>query len=300
LEFRSSILNDPASYYYDSVYLTASIKGGVSKTSNIYWIDDNKPVMTGVEFLDEIKQQFNAEWRVRDGILYFERKDIINGTGVFIDVQQLGARLISGVSYKWINTGSPAAATFTYMHDGVDDTGSEVLREKFTLNISMREPYSPFKNEYKKFVIPYGVPRFNGDLAEQTIFEMYVSSALFGKVIKETTKAVIFSKETIGLPKVLLWDSKTPRSYAFVKENNKAFRFLPDEENNIYADFFYIEDSREVPAKRYEYEFTFKYNCEEYERLNSANSVILETGTGSIESIAVNRKAQTMTVKGKV
>lgn len=82
LTFQSSILNSEP--YNNLVLYMAQYKGGINydKYNTDHWDAWNAANLNPVELLESLKPVFNAEWIISDGVLYFERKDIIDSLRV--------------------------------------------------------------------------------------------------------------------------------------------------------------------------------------------------------------------------
>jgi len=65
LQFQSSILNDQSSDYFNAAYFNAPVDKGLPVTDNTtFWIDNNAPIKSGEQFLNELAGLFNAKWNV--------------------------------------------------------------------------------------------------------------------------------------------------------------------------------------------------------------------------------------------
>lgn len=171
LKFRSSILNDPNSPYYNTVYLYAPVSDGVE--TYVPWIDDNKPLLTGEALLEEISQIFDGDYAIVDNgsTLIFERWDFFTKTP---PLQFLDARLgpqkyepnndIINVCFSFPSKPLPAFGNFKYTLDGVDWAGNEAKKEYSDIvdwNLPL-EKYPQFKGE-ALYNIPYAPARFRFD-----------------------------------------------------------------------------------------------------------------------------------------
>lgn len=169
LKFRSSILTDPSSAYYNTVYLYAPVSDG----SETYtpWIDDNKPLLTGEALLEELAQAFNGDYAIIDNnsTVIFERWDYFKNS--LLEEEFLDARLgpqknndIINVCFSFPSKQLPAFGNFKYILDGVDWAGNEAKKEYSDLvdwNLPL-EKYPHYKGE-TLYNIPYAPARFRFD-----------------------------------------------------------------------------------------------------------------------------------------
>lgn len=277
LTFQSTILNNPQSLYYNTAYLYAPSQKGVKDDSSIYWIEDNRPLLSATNFLNEIKQAHNAEWIVANGKLIYERKDKIEAQNDSINYSLLGERVIDIILYEWAKHETPASVTFTYSEDFSDELGNEARTKYFTLDRNYNAPTSPMRSGYKTYALPFGAPAF-----------------------KESDNEILsLANHLSSMPKLLLLKNDY-RAKAKVLNGNRAYRFIPDEGNNIYADFFHIEDTRNSNAIKYNFSFSFRYECDELAMFDTLATVTLPIGTGEIEEITFKPNERTMTIKGRV
>ncbi len=83
--------------HYNACYLNAPVQRGIRRFNGLnifnrqdpndtdFYIPDNRPYKTLDMFLDELKMLYNAEWRVKNGTLYFQRRDFFTQpTGQYI------------------------------------------------------------------------------------------------------------------------------------------------------------------------------------------------------------------------
>lgn len=132
-----NIQNNP---YYNACYLNipirrglrrfrrASIISGFQDANNEYWIPDNDPQLYLDMFLDKIKVLFNAEWRLINGYLYFNRKDFFLANNYVYDFSENGSdrpKILLGVCYEPNDQKYPASCTGIYTVDAADSCGME-------------------------------------------------------------------------------------------------------------------------------------------------------------------------------
>ncbi len=126
VQFESSILNDPASDYYDLCLLLNPNSEGeeeylpdyVSVNTKAYvYFSISAPNWTLGELLDKLAIQFNAEWYVDGTILRFEKKRNIQR--FWLDLTALENE-IERKCFTWDDAPYPVGVRFQYQPDGID------------------------------------------------------------------------------------------------------------------------------------------------------------------------------------
>ena len=88
LTFQSSILNDPASPYYNLLLFSAPVRKGYKPAdTEPRLIKDNLPIETVDTLMQRhLKPLFNARYWIVDNVLIFERKDYFQNTNTWIEI----------------------------------------------------------------------------------------------------------------------------------------------------------------------------------------------------------------------
>ena len=181
LTFKSSILNNQNSAYYNVALFSAPVTEGAKQ--RVSWIDDDKPLETGATFLDKLKQVFNADYRIVGTELVFERKDYFKSNGIWLDVSMgpEGNSAIESICWKYPRKPSPAGAKFQYTLDGIDQVGNEA-KNYYNDIVDWNLPSGsyPHLKGIQDYGIPFSPARFRDDGIDADIVS---SSSLYAQIL---------------------------------------------------------------------------------------------------------------------
>lgn len=205
-----------------------------------FWLPQNTPIYTLETFLDLLKGVYNAEWRVVNNTLYFQRKDYwLDNSPSFDFTKNSSDRLLllQGLCYEWTTEKYPAIIKGLYTADGADTPGNDAMHfYNGTVNVG-RTDVNPNIEGIQDRSIQVGAAKFrldgNGsdyllDAFQQLSNSSFTSGVVWaGGVVKSINNfisefadyALLIKQETTTLPKILIWDGQ---SYA----NAKAIRHL--------------------------------------------------------------------------
>jgi hypothetical protein len=337
LEFQSTILNNPSSDYYNMVYLFAPVEKG-TRNENVFWIDNNKPIYAGKEFLDALKPVCNAKWEVRDSVLYFERKDFFDVGQSFVNYLDLKEQGLveEHLCLEWRNEDRPAYLQAEYQMDAIDAAANEAL---FLYNeiVEWNQPVSDLQIGSKKLLLTFGANKFRNDGAGDDSFEFYEQLPYIGPILQQYNKAMSIQKHMTMLPRLIIWDGQsrvngyakrylkpeglpavvpintTSRVYVnfplifneYDTEPNTAYPSnRPD--SSIYQRFYAWENPKLFRDLGKSFTFSFRYNCQQLQEIFEAQYVGLPLGTnaeiitGRITQITVNLQSSTIILQGNV
>ncbi len=336
LTFQSSIINNASSIYYNTVLFNAEVEKGRKNDSTDYTlIDGNKPLLTLEQLLDEfLNMEFNAEWRIVNGVLIFERKDFFAGLSVWVSAATLldQGRLIDGhICYTWQDKQRPSFLRAEYQPDAQEYIGNEAKPRTDQL-VEWNSPYSPMQSGELNKQFPFGAARFRDDGIEKDVYSFFadflggIFDALFGGAFSESRKYMLMNQHTAFNMKLMIWDT-TSISEGIVKndysnsfaggnvEDNEGNIIPPEErfnypywvksenQNNLY-DFHAIDNPRLPGATQFDFDFAFNFNCSEYESFSFDKTVQLIKGgaliNGIPQEVEIDFKTKTMIVKGIV
>lgn len=212
-------------------------QGQVFNTTD-YWLPQNSPLYTLEQFLDLLKGVYNAEWRVVNNTLYFQRKDYwLDGNYAFDFTKNAPDRLLllQGICYEWTTEKYPAVIKGLYSADGADTPGNDALHfYNGTVNVG-RTDINPNIEGIRDTQLPIGAAKFRLDGAasdylldafQQLSNSSFTSGVVWaGGVVKSINNfigeyadyALLIMQETTTLPKIIIWDG---RGYT----NAKAYR----------------------------------------------------------------------------
>jgi len=329
LNFQSSILNNPSSLYYNLVMTSAQIKKGRAKNSTNYSvIDDNRPVETLETYLNQyLKPIFNADYRVANGVLTFERKDYFNTNVNWIDTEQLlnqGDIVDDTICFNWIDKERFSFGRFEYQLDAQDYIGNEA-KSRYNDIIDWNVPYNSSQAGEYTLSIPASPARHREDGIDTDVFTFMenalggIINVLFGGAFSSYDKVLLINQHTFFNYKFLIYN---PISNGEV-QNNYSDTFIggsiyipPDErfnypmwfwegrQNNLYSLFHYIDDPRLPGATNFEFKFTFRFDCTQYNSFSFEKTIRLVKGgnvvNGLVNELSIDFKNRTIQVSGIV
>jgi hypothetical protein len=198
-----------------------------------YWIDQNAPLLTLDNFLNYLKGVFNAEWILRNGKLYFNRKDMFKYDTPLYDFSTNGAdrfRILQGVCFEYDGTTAPAYTIGIYQQDGADSCGDEArsyMNGTVSHGNTIENPTFKGQNDISQ---QFGATRFRHDgitpdyvydAAQATLNGQGIAS-LLGQVDDALQRipdhCLLLRDETATLPKLLIWDGQSYDRAAVVKD----------------------------------------------------------------------------------
>ncbi len=323
LAFQSSILNNPASDYHDTVLWSAPVLKGTRSTSNLF-IHENRPIFTGESLLKLLKPVFSARYGVKNGVLYFEREDKVPTAGTWVDPAQLKAqdRLHGTVCYKW-RTESPAAfLTIGFSEDALDLTGNEA-RDQYKDVVEWNVPFNAVQKGEKVEQFRLGMLRNRRDGIGGDVLDDYRWWPDFTGPIDTHGAAMMLENGMGALPKLLTWDGNL--SFGLVKRWNVPGYVKPLAENfnfpyhlgefgttpntgyepdalnlSLYGRFHAYRNPKVINERGLDFSFSFDYTAAELLALDPQATVPLSQGTGKYTEITINLTERSIIAAGTV
>jgi len=313
INFQSSILTDPNSPYYNLVYHNAPVNKGVDPTdTTTYWIDENKPLLNGTKFFNQIKAPFNADWKIQNSVLRFERRDFFVPTTPWLDLTTLPEKQIIKVCWNWTKKDRYSYGNFYYQKDGVNWVGSEA-NDRWGDIVEWNNPYSNLQKDEFLPLIPFSPCRFRDDGIDRDVLTFYESLPTISGLIGPYKRSIILNSHTCFTPMLLIWDgqdkanAKVNNSYyppGYLAATNEYFNYpmwikagYPD---NLYDRFWFIENPRYSNWKGFDFEAQILFTCTEINALNLDGMVMTSKGPGKVDSINIDYSTNTMIIKGTV
>lgn len=247
--------------HYNACYFYAPVQRGIRRVSlpspfrepdfnnTDFWIPDNSPLHTLDTFLDELKVLYNAEWKVQDGVLYFNRKDyFLDGDPVFDFSVNGGDRdkIIEGVCFEWNETKYPAATRGLYTADAIDTCGNEARKHTDGIVEHGKTDENPNFEGIREIYTGFGAAKFRCDGASTDyIYDAMQVNVNFGIITtfsgtimrnvgeelqKYSDYALLLKDDTCSQPKVIIWDGE---SYLHAKAFTKKFAYTPYGNNPV-------------------------------------------------------------------
>lgn len=226
--------------HYNACYLSADVSPGIRRVKTLnafrshpnntdYYIEANRPLMTLDEFLDKLKPVYNAEWRVTDGKLYFERKDsFLDGKEVynFTDNHPNTDKLLEGICYEWNELRQPAYTKGLYTDDALDSSGNTARYYMDDIISHGNIDENPTFEGWNDKSVQFGATRFRLDGTDEdylydamqvvvngSFLTPFFAGLMFdvvGPHIEEFCDyGLLLQDETCTLPKILLWDGNS-------------------------------------------------------------------------------------------
>lgn len=230
--------------YFNACYLNAPVSKGIRRFTSLnffsappmddttFYIKDNRPTYALNDFLDEIKGAFNAEWRVKNGRLYFWRKDWYQNGAVLYDFRTSSAdrtKILEGVCFEWNGVRRPAYSSGLLSQDPIDTCGNEAMSQMNgvggagLVTYGQTETNPVFEGEDDRYV-QIGATKFRQDGASgdyiydamQTVvnigFIAFWLPAVMRKVdtwvSQYSNYALLMRDETCQLPKIIIWNGE--------------------------------------------------------------------------------------------
>lgn len=210
-------------------YDKLSIFKGVWKNITDWWEPGNAPQLTLDELLNELKQLYNAEWRVVNNTLYFQRKDFWHDNKYVFDFSENHPDrnlLLEGLCFEWNEVKQPASCRGMYTADGADVCGNDAMEYMNDLISFGDSNVNPNMEGIMDKTIDFGATKFRLDGAstdyildafQQVLNTTFITGSIWnGPFIKSISKvfdefanyALLLRQETATIPKILLWDGR--------------------------------------------------------------------------------------------
>jgi hypothetical protein len=346
LTFQSSILNDPASPYYNLMLFSAMIRRGYKPgDTESRLISENLPIETLDTLMNRhLKPLFNAQYWIVGNTLVFERKDFFATSAQWIDAEQMLAdgRIIDNqICFSWIDTPKPAFGQYTYSMDASDLLGNET-KLRYDEIVEWNSPASDTQSGSLDRVLLSSMARFRGDWAAPDTFDLFYNTpyfnTVFGGAIANSEGLLLMSQHTAFNYKFMIWDPASGDENAKIKgdwsdygigqvgvgqlfspplddytymaqiPSNRLFNypmwFKEGIPLNLYTRFHFIDNPRLPGAKMYNFNFTFGFDCGEFDAIDFSKSIRIRVGNsikfGEIKELQIDFVRRTIGVSGIV
>jgi len=230
--------------YFNACYFFAPVTKGVRRFRKLdffgfsaeqdtetFYLTGNRVGLALNDFLDEIKLVWNAEWRIKNGKLYFWRKDWYQDGKVLLNFSKGTAdraKILEGVCFEWNEIKMPAYTEGLWSKDGIDEAGDTCLSQmnglggKAIIEHGKTDNNPLFSGKQNKMV-QFGGTRFRldgsgGDYiydAMQTVLGLGALFTPFMPIIMRkldtwiseySNYALLLTGDTCNLPKIIIWD----------------------------------------------------------------------------------------------
>lgn len=314
LAFQSSIFNDPNSKYYNTVYWNAPVKKGQDFTDNTEWRDDNKPLLNGTLYFDQLAETFNADWKIVNNALIFERRDFFINQTPWLDLTTYDPDKIISICYSWANKERFSYGNFQYSKDAIDWVGNEAL-DRWNDIVEWNSPYSATQKGERLVMSNFGPSRFRNDGVEVDILTKYENAPFFGSIIQQFQNVMIMNNGTAFQPKLMIWDPATgfsnskvdptgyPAGFAGVAINqhyNYPLWFNEGYPGNMYDNFWAIENPRNPGFPKNDFKAEIAFDCVSLQAIDVDGTVQTTLGKGTVNEVDVDYNTNTMTITGTI
>jgi len=242
IETSSRGIINTINHHYNACYFYAPRKRGVrrydsvgifnqKRNNSIWYIPENRPLLTGAEFLDDLKMLYNAEWRVRNvngkPTLYFQRKDFFLQGNYLLDFTHGDDRmkLLQGICFEWNTIKYPVYFEGIYKNDPTDNCGNTALKYMNTVVNFDSSGTNPMFKGKQLVESKFGATKFRLDGADtdylydamqivvnSSFLVGFVAGFMFDVVgaafIEFCDYALLLQDEQAAQPKILIWDGQ--------------------------------------------------------------------------------------------
>ncbi len=225
--------------HYNACYFYAPVKRGIRRFKSTsfsgqppnntdFYIPDNSPLKTLEQFLDELKPLYNAEWRLVNNKLYFQRKDFFLSNDYVYDFTATSPdrlKLLEGICFEWNEVKFSASTKGLYVDDPTDKPGNEMHTFMNGIISHGLTDMNPIYEGIQDKTTQFGATKFRLDGAAEdylydafqvTLFMSAISIVgVFFNLVTGSIKdafhdfadyVLLIEGETCVQPKVLIWD----------------------------------------------------------------------------------------------
>lgn len=311
LTFQSSIFNNPASDYYETVYMNAPVIKGNLSTDASNWIDKNKPLLNGEKFLNELKGIHNAKWNIENSVLIFERRDFFTPSTPWLDLTQMDSKDYT-ICYNWTRRPRYSYALFMYQKDAVNWIGAEAS-DRWGSYVEWNNPYSPLQKDEFRPLFAFSPCRFRDDGIDRDVLSDYKNAPFVGNIIQNYDNVILMNEGKCYTPMLLIWDSTTgydnskvriffPPGNAGTGLNqcyNYAYWFDEGYPGNMYDRFWAIDNPRTAAWQGKDFSVEVFVKCATQNSINLDGQIMTPEGLSTkIISVEINTRDNKLTITG--
>jgi hypothetical protein len=321
LKFSSSIFNEPSSDYFNACYHNAPVDKGVEDTNtSSFWVDKNKPLLNGILFFDQLKNTFNGEWRISNGVLTFERRDFFKPVKTWVDLTAMESDKYD-ICYSWGKKTRPSYGVFEYAQEAINTISNEA-KFRYGDIVEWNQPVLPGQKGEFKPLIPFSACRFRDDHVrlsdgpERDVLTTYRNAPFIGSKIQQWDNVVLLNQHICFNPMLIIWDGQsrldarasgtqfgqfTNNSEATPGEfYNYPLWFDATVAGNMYTNFWFIEDPRTQNFQNKTYDATIEMTCDLINSANLDDGINTPEGFGKIDEIVFDYKNKKIRIKGEI
>ena len=289
--FNSSILNNTNSPYYNALYFFAPAVAGSRSPTSI--IRRNRPTMKMSAWLDTVAKDFNARWWISNGNLYFERKDFFLSQPFIYDAVANAdtGDILKGICFTYNEGKLFSSIIIKAQMDMLDDVGNEdMVRYRRSIDYGNNVNWEG-RDERQ---LSYACARFRNDGIEPDILTQFNSlpfaNFLFLGNLTQYSNALLMSKGTCAVPKMLIWDGRNNEDATIVSFNGIRNQpaMVNSGQTDLYDNFYSIDNPNQNPFRFWNATLTVRANCTLLQQLDVNRTVQLRTPYGAVVNARIN------------
>jgi hypothetical protein len=285
-----------------------------------YWIVGNTLVFERKDFFSNTNQWIDSEQLLNDGRI--------------VDNQ---------ICFSWIDKPQKAFAIYKYNMDAFDITSNEA-GGRYEDIVEWNSPPSERQKDALELTLASSKSRFRNDAAGPDVLLEASSNFLFSLTtnafIQSTNGNLLMANHTASNYKFIIWNAGSGNDFARANFNysttftggnvnrpywppgvsnpllvnvtpippanlyNYPMTFNEDNTNNLYTLFHYIDNPRLPGTRLFNFNFTFSFDCGQYDAIDFSKSVRIRVGNsvkfGEIKELQIDFVKRTIGVSGIV
>jgi hypothetical protein len=290
-QFNSSIFNNPSSEYWNALYFNAPVKPSTRNPQSI--IFDNLPSTTMFAWLTTASRDFNSNWWIKNGQLYFERRDYYLQSPPIYDAAANASTgdILDGVCFKYSSKLQYQAININPTLDPLDDVGNED-RDRYRRFVNYGS--NPNWKGTQEVGLSFAPARFRNDGVEPDVLSEFGRIGLINWFLKGqltgTDNYLLMSRGTAGVPKLLIWDgqSTTTAIIKFYNGVQNVPAMVNSGQNDLFDNQWAINSPNLNPYRFWDATLTVRMSCALAQTLNVNSTVRLMTPYGAIVNARIN------------
>lgn len=273
LTFQSSILNEASSAYFNLAYLAAQQKPYSFSSKKL--IKENIPLRSVKQFLDELKQVFDADYDVYGDVLIFERRDLLPDAALFDITQETDLSL----SYSWEAEQKNAYFDLRYTID-IDEKGGNSEAESFNHIEEWNEDNNDNQSGAFEVNLPFSPYVLDFPFNSSGVKNILTNFASLAGQPIPPGKHLEISGQYVYVPKLL---PLVQNGESWTVSETDALKG-----EALYDNFYFIENPRESGFRGMRFTATFIASCSFIENANGISRVIIPFGNNTTKAYVNN------------
>ena len=271
------------------------------------WIADNAANLNFIQLLDQLQPVFNSDYRIRNGVFKFERKDeflrLLPAIGNIDDLYRNGCSE-KAPCYHYSTDRPCAIGRFEYTPDAIDTGGNEVANLVYSDIVEWNEPVREIARGQCQTInnfspvnyVGMGPDSINADLDSGLIGKWYIKQGVSSqlKLIILNPASPIDNSKPVTFP-AGSFDVGSLVNYPLWYDEKLL-------QNELYKNFHFIDDPRlhPCPAQADDFEFAPENFCDLVTMIReNGTDLKVETALGDMKAdeIIINFEKNTITLK---